>query len=294
MENFYTGIELLFSTPMSVMLFFAALVGGALFGALPGISLLTLGAIILPFTVHMQATDAIMFYSVIYCSGVYGGAITAILFNIPGSPENAPTAFDGYQMTLNGQAGRAIGAAVICSSLGGIVSAIIMMMATPTIADWAISAFNSQEVFALIFFGLTVAVSVGAKTIWSGWLSVLLGLGIATIGTDPAGGIERFHFETYYLLAGIHFIPLILGLFAVAEVFEQSRKISRGENQKISANMKLPSLIEFWRLKFVVARSLLIGLFAGVLPGIGATLASFLSYNEAVRWSVPIPKLIST
>ena len=138
MENFYTGIELLFSTPMSVMLFFAALVGGALFGALPGISLLTLGAIILPFTVHMQATDAIMFYSVIYCSGVYGGAITAILFNIPGSPENAPTAFDGYQMTLNGQAGRAIGAAVICSSLGGIVSAIIMMMATPTIADWAI------------------------------------------------------------------------------------------------------------------------------------------------------------
>ena len=285
MENFLTGIELLFSTPMSVTLFLAALVGGALFGALPGISLLTLGAIILPFTVYMEATDAIMFYSVIYCSGVYGGAITAILFNIPGSPENAPTAFDGYPMTLNGQSGQAIGAAVICSSLGGIVSTIIMMIATPAIADWAVSAFNSQEVFALIFFGLTVAVSVGAKTIWSGWLSVLLGLGIATVGTDPAGGIERFHFDRYYLLAGIHFIPLILGLFAVAEVFEQSRKIARGENQKISANMKLPSLIEFWRLKFVVARSLLIGLFAGVLPGIGATLASFLSYNEAVRWS---------
>lgn len=285
MENFLTGIELLFSTPMSVTLFLAALVGGALFGALPGISLLTLGAIILPFTVYMEATDAIMFYSVIYCSGVYGGAITAILFNIPGSPENAPTAFDGYPMTLNGQAGQAIGAAVICSSLGGIVSTIIMMIATPAIADWAVSAFNSQEVFALIFFGLTVAVSVGAKTIWSGWLSVLLGLGIATVGTDPAGGIERFHFDTYYLLAGIHFIPLILGLFAVAEVFEQSRKIAHGENQKISANMKLPSLIEFWRLKFVVVRSLLIGLFAGVLPGIGATLASFLSYNEAVRWS---------
>ena len=285
MENFLTGIELLFSTPMSVTLFLAALVGGALFGALPGISLLTLGAIILPFTVYMEATDAIMFYSVIYCSGVYGGAITAILFNIPGSPENAPTAFDGYPMTLNGQSGQAIGAAVICSSLGGIVSTIIMMIATPAIADWAVSAFNSQEVFALIFFGLTVAVSVGAKTIWSGWLSVLLGLGIATVGTDPAGGIERFHFDTYYLLAGIHFIPLILGLFAVAEVFEQSRIIARGENQKISANMKLPSLIEFWRLKFVVARSLLIGLFAGVLPGIGATLASFLSYNEAVRWS---------
>lgn len=267
------------------MLFAAGLLGGALFGAIPGISLLTLGAIILPFTAYLQSEHAIMLYSVIYCSGVFGGAITAILFNIPGSPENAPTAFDGYQMTLNGEAGKAIGAAVLCSSLGGMVSCLLMMAATPTIAKWAVTAFNSQEVFALIFFGLTVAVSVGATTLWKGWLSVLLGLSIATIGTDPAGGIERFNFGTYYLLAGIHFIPTILGLFAVAEVLEQGRKIAKGERKEIRASMEMPAFIEFWRLKFAVLRSVLIGLFAGVLPGIGATLAAFLSYNEAIRWS---------
>lgn len=285
MDNFIHGTLLLFSSPMSVLLFVAALLGGGLFGAIPGISLLTLGAIILPFTAYMESSDAIMFYSVIYCSGVFGGAITAILFNIPGSPENAPTAFDGYQMTLKGQAGRAIGTAVLCSSFGGMVSALLMITATPTIAKWAVSAFNSQEIFAIIFFGLTVAVSVGAKTLWKGWLSVLFGLGIATIGSDPAGGVERFNFDTYYLLAGIHFIPTILGLFAVSEVLAQSRKIATGERTKISANMEMPKLIEFWRLKVSIVRSVLIGLFAGVLPGIGATLASFLSYNEAVRWS---------
>lgn len=285
MQNFLNGTAYLFSDPTAIILFVSGLLGGALFGAIPGISLLTLGAIILPFTAYLNSEDAIMLYSVIYCSGVFGGAITAILFNIPGSPENAPTAFDGYKMTLKGQAGRAIGAAVLCSSLGGMVSCILMMTSTAAVANWAVSAFSSQEVFALIFFGLTVAVSVGAATLWKGWLSVLLGLAIATIGSDPAGGVERFNFGTYYLLAGIHFIPTILGLFAVAEVFEQSRKIAAGERPRIKASMEFPSFWDFWRMKITIARSVLVGLFAGVLPGIGATLAAFLSYNEAVRWS---------
>lgn len=285
MHNFLDGATLLFTDPTAILLFIAGLLGGGLFGAIPGISLLTLGAIILPFTAYLQSEHAIMLYSVIYCSGVFGGAITAILFNIPGSPENAPTAFDGYQMTLKGQAGRAIGAAVLCSSFGGMISCLLMMAATAPVARWAITAFNSQEVFALIFFGLTVAVSVGAKSLWKGWLSVLFGLAIATVGSDPAGGVERFDFGTYYLLAGIHFIPTILGLFAVAEVFEQSRRIATGERKKIHADMKMPGFVEFWRLKLAVLRSVIIGLFSGVLPGIGATLAAFLSYNEAVRWS---------
>lgn len=285
MQDFLNGATLLFTDPLGILLFAAGLLGGALFGAIPGISLLTLGAIILPFTAYLSSEHAIMLYSVIYCSGVFGGAITAILFNIPGSPENAPTAFDGYQMTLKGEAGRAIGAAVLCSSFGGMVSCLVMMTATAPVAKWAVSAFNSQEVFALIFFGLTVAVSVGARTLWKGWLSVLFGLAIATIGSDPAGGVERFDFGTYYLLAGIHFIPTILGLFAVAEVFEQSRRIATGERKRVRANMEMPSFAEFWRLKFAVVRSVVIGLFSGVLPGIGATLAAFLSYNEAIRWS---------
>jgi putative tricarboxylic transport membrane protein len=285
MTEFLGGTLHLFGDPIGVLVFLAGLVGGLLFGAIPGVNMLTLGAVILPFTAHMSATHAIMLYSVIYVSGVYGGAITAILFNIPGSPENAPTAFDGYPMTQQGRSGKAIGAAVICSAAGGTASAVLMMIATPLIADWAVKAFGPPEIFGLVFFGLSVAAAVGAGSLWKGWLSVLLGLLLATIGTDPAGGLARFAFDSYYLLAGIHFIPLILGFFAVSEVFVQGHKIASGLHIPPKVGVDFPTLREFWRLKIAALRSVVLGFFAGVMPGIGATLAAFLSYNEAVRWS---------
>ncbi len=285
MEDFIAGTLILFGTPTSIMFFIGGLVGGMLFGAIPGVSMLTLAAILLPFTGDMTATNAIMLFSVIYCSGVFGGAITAILFNIPGAPENAPTAFDGYPMTMKGEAGKAVGAAVLCSAFGGTCSALLMMAATPLIADWAISAFGPPEIFSLVLFGLTVASAVGAKTLWKGWLSVLLGLMIATIGLDPVGGIKRYDFGFTYLLAGIHFVPMILGFFAVAEVFVQAERRARGIDRAPKVSLDFPSFAEFRKLKLAVARSVLIGFFAGILPGIGATLAAFMGYNEAVRWS---------
>lgn len=283
MADFWLGTATLFGDPTALMIFAGGLLGGMLFGAIPGINMLTLGAVILPFTAAMEPTHAIMLYSVIYCSGVFGGAITAILFNIPGSPENAPTAFDGYPMTQNGEAAKAIGTAVICSAFGGICSAVVMMAATPTIAGWAVRAFGPPEIFSLICFGLAVSASVGAADLWKGLLSVSLGLLIATIGTDPADGIARYNFDTYYLLAGIHFIPVVLGLFAVAEVFTQGSKQLTRTTTKV--DLQFPSFIEFWRLKITVLRSMVIGFFAGILPGIGAVLAAFLSYSEAVRWN---------
>jgi putative tricarboxylic transport membrane protein len=285
MEDFLQGTLTLFGNPTSVMIFLGGLLGGMLFGAVPGISMLTLAAIILPFSGNLSATDAIMLYSVIYCAGVFGGAITAILFNIPGAPENAPTAFDGYPMTRKGQAGKAVGAAVLCSAFGGTCSALLMMSATSTIADWAISALGPPEIFALVFFGLAVASSVGASTLWKGWLSVLLGLMIATVGLDPVGGLRRYDFGFTYLLAGIHFIPTILGFFAVSEVFVQLEKRVRGEYKAPKVSLDFPSFAEFWKLKIAVVRSVAIGFFAGILPGIGAVLAAFMGYNEAVRWS---------
>ena len=285
MELFLQGAAQLFTDPTGLMIFFGGLLGGMLFGAIPGVNMLTLGAVILPFTANMSPTHAIMLYSVIYCAGVFGGAITAILFNIPGSPENAPTCFDGYPMTQNGQAGKAVGAAVSCSALGGTVSALLMMMATPLIAGWAVRAFGPPEIFALICFGLSVAAAVGAENLWKGWLSVLAGLLLATVGSDPSDGIARFSFDSYYLLAGIHFIPLILGLFAVAEVLTQGANMVGGQTKRVKVGLDFPSIIEFWRLRWTVLRSMGLGFFAGVLPGIGAVLAAFLSYNETVRWS---------
>ena len=275
-NNFLTGTITLFSDPVGILIFFGGVVGGMLFGAIPGVSMLTLAAILLPFTAHLSPEHGIMLFSVIYCTGVYGGAITAILFNIPGAPENAPTAFDGYPMTQKGQAGKAVGAAVMCSAIGGTVSCIIMMIATAPIADWAISAFGPPEIFALVFFGLAVASSVGAKTFWKGWLSILIGLMVAVVGLDPVGGIERYDFEMPYLLAGIHFIPTILGFFAVSEIFVQAEKKAIGSYKAPKMGVEFPTLKELLAHKVAVVRSIIIGFFCGILPGIGATLAAFM------------------
>ena len=133
-ENFLAGTTALFGDPVSIAIFIFGVVGGMLFGAIPGVSMLTLAAILLPFSAGLEPAQGVMLFAVIYCTGTYGGAITAILFNIPGAPENAPTAFDGYPMTKKGMAGKAVGAAVLCSAVGGTASALLMMAATEPLA----------------------------------------------------------------------------------------------------------------------------------------------------------------
>lgn len=285
MEDFLTGTALLFTNPIGISIFVGGLIGGLVFGAIPGLNALTLAAVLLPFTAWIPAEYAIMLYGVIYVSGVYGGAITAILFNIPGSVENAPTAFDGYPMTRKGEPSKAIGYAVTCSAIGGTLSAILMMIATEPIADFAVSTFGPIEITALIFFGLTVVAGVGSKSLAKGWLSLGLGLTIGVVGGDPVGATPRYTFGTLYLTGGIGFIPLILGLFAVSEVFIQGQRLVRGSYEAPKLSVSYPSLTEFWAMKWAVVRSTVIGWFSGILPGVGATLAAFLSYNEAVRWS---------
>jgi putative tricarboxylic transport membrane protein len=284
-ENFLAGSAALFGDPVTIGIFIFGVIGGMLFGAIPGVSMLTLAAILLPFTAGLEPAQGVMLFAVIYCTGTYGGAITAILFNIPGSPENAPTAFDGYPMTQKGQSGKAVGAAVLCSAIGGIASALVMMAATEPLAQWAIRNIGPPEIFALVFFGLAVASSVGARTIWKGWMSVLIGLLIATIGQDPVGGINRYNFGLTDLAAGIAFVPAILGFFAVSEIFVQAERTAAGTYKAPKVSMQFPTFLELWMHKIAVLRSILVGFFCGILPGIGATLAAFMGYGEAVRWS---------
>jgi putative tricarboxylic transport membrane protein len=151
-DNFLAGTATLFGDPVTIGIFIFGVIGGMLFGAIPGVSMLTLAAILLPFTANLSPAQGVMLFAVIYCTGTYGGAITAILFNIPGAPENAPTAFDGYPMTKKGMAGKAVGAAVLCSAIGGVASALIMMSATEPLAKWAIMNIGPPEIFALVFF----------------------------------------------------------------------------------------------------------------------------------------------
>ena len=284
-DNFLAGSLALFGDLFSISIFVFGVVGGMLFGAIPGVSMLTLAAILLPFTANFDPAQGVMLFAVIYCTGTYGGAITAILFNIPGAPENAPTAFDGYPMTRNGQSGKAVGAAVLCSAIGGITSAVVMMAATEPLANWAISNIGPPEIFALVFFGLAVASSVGGRTLWKGWISVLCGLLIATIGQDPVGGINRYNFGFADLAAGIAFVPAILGFFAVSEIFVQAEKKAIGKYVAPELSLDFPTILELWINKIAVVRSIIVGFFCGILPGIGATLAAFMGYGEAVRWS---------
>ena len=199
-----------------------------------------------------------MLFAVIYCTGTYGGAITAILFNIPGAPENAPTAFDGYPMTKQGKSGKAVGAdsamlrhwrGSFCFGYDGRNSAS---------GDMGDQNIGPPEIFALVFFGLAVASSVGGRTIWKGWLSVLLGLLIATIGQDPVGGINRFNFGFADLAAGIAFVPAILGFFAVSEIFVQAEKRATGTFNAPKVGMSFPTLFELWAQKIAVLRSILL------------------------------------
>ena len=260
-ENFLAGSAALFGDPFTIAIFVFGVIGGMLFGAIPGVSMLTLAAILLPFTAGLEASQGVMLFAVIYCTGTYGGAITAILFNIPGAPENAPTAFDGYPMTRKGLAGKAVGAAVLCSAIGGTASALVMMAATEPLAQWAIRNIGPPEIFALVFFGLAVASSVGGNTIWKGWMSVLLGLLIATIGQDPAGGINRYNFGLSDLAAGIAFVPAILGFFAVSEIFIQAEKKAFGKHTAPKFNVDFPTIRELWRYKIAVVRSVFVGFF---------------------------------
>ncbi|MDC1382701.1 tripartite tricarboxylate transporter permease [Candidatus Puniceispirillum sp.] len=284
-DNFLAGSAALFGDPITILIFVFGVIGGMLFGAIPGVSMLTLAAILLPFSAGLEPAQGVMLFAVIYCTGTYGGAITAILFNIPGAPENAPTAFDGYPMTKQGRAGKAVGAAVLCSAIGGTASALLMMAATEPLAKWAIRNIGPPEIFALVFFGCAVASSVGGKTIWKGWMSVLLGLLVATVGQDPVGGINRYNFGMTDLAAGIAFVPAILGFFAVSEIFIQAEKRAFGKYSAPKLDVNFPTFLELWKYKIAVIRSIFVGFFCGILPGIGATLAAFMGYGEAVRWS---------
>jgi len=285
MTDFLSGSFGLLSDPIAMLMFVSALLLGLVFGAIPGLSGMTLAAIALPFTLHLSADNAILFYAVVYVAGVYGGAVTAILFNIPGSVENAPTALEGYPMTRKGQAGHAIGLAITSSALGGAFSCILLMLSGEPVARWAVGAIGPVEKFALILFALSAVASISSHSSLRRWIALFFGLFLAVIGSDPVGGLARYAFGSYYIMSGINFVALLLGFFAVTEVLVQGERMLAGRYRPPPFSVDFPKLAELWRMRLNIFRSTLIGFFCGVLPGVGSALASFLSYTESARWS---------
>lgn len=284
LEAYGSALAYLFSTPSAFLLIIFSVIWGIAFGSVPGLTGIVGVALLIPFTFVFDPTSGLLLLSGVYVGSTFGGSISAILFNTPGSPEAACTALDGYPMAKKGQAGKALGIALASSAIGGIFGTIVLMLLAPPMAQFALN-FGPPEYFALAVLGITAISAIGGGSILKGLVAGLLGLGIATVGLDPITGTERYTFGNLSLLTGISFVPAIIGTFALAEVLQRAGEKTSTADVITDVSTKLPSMKEFLATRITLIRSSSIGAVIGALPGVGATTAAFISYSEAVRWS---------
>ncbi len=281
MEPVLAGLSMLADISTLTAIVFGVLIG-VLVGVLPGLSSPMAIALMIPFTIGMEPAAAIAMLAAFYFAGTFGGSITAILINAPGAPPAAATALDGYPMAKRGEAGRALGIATFSSVVGGLIG--LLLLAAPTLAKFAIK-FTSAEYFALAVFALSMLASVSGKSSIRNLIAGAVGVLLSTIGLHLTIGIERFTFGINELQEGLHFVPVLIGLFAIGEMLNQAR-VGDIAYQRIRANVvKLPSMADLRRIKNTILRSSGIGTFVGILPAEGATVAAIMGYNEACRWS---------
>ena len=283
MEAFVAGFTALGDISL-LMLLVCATLGGVVIGALPGLNATTGAALLLPFTLTMEPVAAISVLTAIYCSATFAGAITAILINTPGTSASATTCLDGNPMAVRGEAGRALGLAVISSTVGGVFSVAVLMLSAPILARAAYN-FAPPEYFALTLFGLSMLVSVGGGSPIRNLIAGAFGILLATVGTDLLTSVKRFTFDVTELRDGIGFVPVMIGVFGISELLAQASKLNERREQITMKAIKLPSREDYKRVWKTILRSSGIGTFIGILPAEGATVASMIGYNEAKRWS---------
>lgn len=288
--NLWAGIG--FSiTPLNILGVLVGYMIGVVAGSIPGIMATTAMVLLLPFTFALNPLFAIASLMGCYKGGVYGGSITATLFNIPGTPESAATALDAYPMAQRGEELRALEASLGASMFGGTVSNLLLLLTAPALAAVAVKIGPAEQA-ALILFSLTAVISLMGDSrmeVWKGSLSVAAGLFLAMIGLDEMSATRRYVFGMEGLDKGISFITAVIALLALSEVFVQAENVGRLglDNTQIRFSSKVPTWLSRWRdIKFTLrdmTRSSFIGSVIGALPGLGAVAAAFMSYGEAKR-----------
>jgi putative tricarboxylic transport membrane protein len=261
-------------------------VWGILGGALPGISPSIAMALLLPFTYAMEPVVAIVLLASTYVGAEYGGSIPAILIRTPGTNASAATAIDGYEMQKQGRGGEALGLSLMTGVLGGLFGLALLVLLTEPLARVAL-LFTPPAYFALGVLGLSVIASLSEGSMLKGLMAGVVGLMIATVGTDSVSGVGRFTYRSE-LLEGVPFILVMVGVFAVSELMLQSSQPdwSKAEKDKVrDTRLKLPSVATLWRLRRAQGIGWFFGALEGVMPGAGGSVAAFMSYNEARRWS---------
>ena len=283
MDIILTSITTVFA-PLTLLLIVIGTLFGLVCGCLPGLSTSMAIILCLPFTYTMDPIAAIVLMVSVYVGGATGGSISAILIKTPGTPEAVATTFDGYPMAQNGKAGQALGLAVTASSFGTIFSAFIMLVASPMLAKAALS-FQSAEYFGLGLIGLSCITSIGAKNQLKAVLSVLIGLMISTIGLDNINGAERFTWEQPFLLNGVNYISVMIGAFAIGEVYKNIEEFRHRDNtlreSKVAVElMKFAEMAKMW-VTFI--RGSIIGVIIGIIPAAGGSIASLIAYGDTAR-----------
>ena len=279
LHNLWVGFGHVFQ-PVNMMFLVVGTVLGLLVAVLPGLTLVMGVVLALPFTYSMDVIPAIVLLTSMYVSGTYAGAWTSILFRVPGEPIDVPLLWDGYPMARKGQAAQALGWTLISAGFGGLLAATVMVLLAQPIARIALT-FSTPEYFAILFFGLASVVSLGGSSLANALISLFVGLLIATVGVDDTYGTHRFTFNVPLLSDGIDYLVVMVGAYGLGEVFlrmEQGFKTAPLETvDKITT--RLPSMKEVMAVKGTFLRGSLTGIFVGLVPGAGATVASFLSYG---------------
>ena len=272
-------------TPMNILLMFVGIILGVLIGVLPGLGGANGVAILLPLTFTMSPTSAIIMLSCIYWGALFGGAITSILFNIPGEPWSVATTFDGYPMAQQGRAGAALTTAFTSSFVGAFFAVVMITFLAPLVARFALK-FGSPEFFAVYLLTFCSFVGMGKGSPFKILASMALGFALASVGMDTVTGQLRLTFGQPELMRGFDFLIAVIGLFGIGEILlsmEEGLKFS-GKSAKIDPKVVLQTWKQLPQYWVTSLRSSLIGIWMGITPG-GATPASFMSYGLAKKMS---------
>ncbi|MFC1236536.1 tripartite tricarboxylate transporter permease [Vibrio sp. DW001] len=258
---------------------------GTIVGMLPGLGPATGVAVLLPLTFAMGPTAALITMTGVYIGAMFGGSRSSILINTPGDGAALAATFDGYPMAMQGRAESALAISAIASLIGGTIAAVLMTLLAEPVAGFALK-FGPAEYFLLMVAALSMTASMSKNNMLKGFLSMVVGLAIATIGIDAQSGLDRFTYGSLELQTGVDFLVVIIGIYAMGEVFKSFRSLSDGTKKAQTKFKRIWISGDDWkRSKWPILRSAPVGFIIGSLPGAGGTMASLMCYNNEKQLS---------
>ncbi len=274
-------------TVWNIVLMFAGVFIGIVFGAIPGLSTDLAVILFLPLTFNLDILPGILLLLGVYCGGTYGGSITAILIGTPGTNVAMATVFDGYPLAQKGKAQKALSMALFASTIGGLISSLLLLFVAPYISTFVMRV-GPPEYFCLAIFGLSIIAGVSGNSLLKGIIMGCFGFFVSCIGVDSASGATRFTFNNVFMMKGLGMLPIMLGVFALPNIFNQI--YSKGYKKVFSSQNLLDSKVDLTKEEKkecmpTIMKSTVIGSIIGAIPGAGAGIAAFMAYNEARRTS---------